>query len=669
MWQHISRIDKQNFDLKLEVFHRRQRNDHLESKVQDLEAAEASYDDLQAKYDSLLLEFDQQKLVLDDAVLHICELQTEKEELQATLGAQYAGLSDGCFSASASGCESRMTFARALEDPPKTSTQASDTHLSHQDTTNSAQTPSTSPGTAHPPQALVASPPLRKGKGSTANLRSLHVSTDDLCESTSLGSKAIRREGVMTVDDEEEDLDGLVLNSPRLSILSESGFSSVYGSPDDNNRATAPPENEPTRSLSPLHGKDRPVQRSAQREARIDHWMQGKSQPSTPPRQKPLRKAPSDRFISIGEVLKEGPAYPHSVEEPPHSPQEQRSPRSVRRGQKGAQSVYPAKSLATRARSHSSSNKSSNIGGKMPPTPDTMSTATVGANSSNQSIVTEKSLLDHSRPPTNGYASLVADGRQMSAEINDFSNHSTRGLGLDKTIRSDFESDGSDDDAQSTQVESGDFHAASHVHNASATLPFMGSQIDPRDAVGFQRNGRPPLTHHATDLEFAGDGYAVVQPSRTISYPSSRGPRHAATQLSPQSQKSFKTAERASVSSTTGSPRSRGLSDMPTMFNGDGRNTSPMKPEGHENPRSAVDRNSADQSHTQIRQAGGRFQLFRRSNSQTANALLDKTSSKRPRPVRSHSSTRAQPRLPNPSNIHGKSPIPISRNRAWADMS
>ena len=672
MQEHISKTDKQNFDLKLQVFHLRQRNDILEGRVEELEAREVDYGELQTKYEALLLESDRQKLILDDAVAQIIDLQGENEELQAALGSHYAGIS----SLQPVGSRSSQRAPSTNGHPPVPSTPPQAAGRPSQQRQASARSLRSSTSRRN----LVTPPPPREDKKRTTGLHSFYQSGETLNQANPSLISVNKPGSVFSGDDEDDHYDRQMLNSPRLSILSESGFSSIYGSPKDSIQASSPTENEKSRSLSPPRDESSPSQRSAQREARINLWIEEKPSSSTPVKRAPKAGA-NDRFTSIEQVLRNKSSV--SREQPrelvTQEQQKQSPPRKANDSQRRREMKGPSRILTTQSRSHSSSlTGSMTFGGKLPPTPDTMSTATIGGpNSSTQSIITEKSLLDHSGPPSKGYANLVAYGRPRTSD-SDSPRQSPnqlrkglKGLGFDDELGLEH----SDDEVQSTHAEPGepgDLAMEATDLRPPTSSPFMGGPVHTDRLSGATGNSRPPLTTHQTDLMFNGEGFALVQPSRTISYPSPRGSsRHTSARLSPISQRSGRSQN---------SQKSSGMSDRTVMQSPklvhDSRGTAVTTPtrllSKEDNPMSlakplehwsptfiGLSQQYSETANIQ-RPKSGRFQFFRRSNSQNAATVLNgqTTSPARPPVVRSTSSTRAQPRLPRPESFYGMKPKP-----------
>ncbi|TGO85860.1 hypothetical protein BPOR_0357g00060 [Botrytis porri] len=81
MEETVSILHKQNFDLKLELFHRRQRQEILESEVDQLRKQTKQQAEVQEINDALLKELEKRDQAVEQAVGLICELEAKVERL------------------------------------------------------------------------------------------------------------------------------------------------------------------------------------------------------------------------------------------------------------------------------------------------------------------------------------------------------------------------------------------------------------------------------------------------------------------------------------------------------------------------------------------------------------------------------------------------------------
>ena len=167
----------------------------------------------------------------------------------------------------------------------------------------------------------------------------------------------------------------------------------------------------------------------------------------------------------------------------------------------------------------------------LPPTPDTMSTQKE-ANSSNQSIITEKSLRELTRFPAKDLSAMIPDDRPHTAGTSsiDFAN-------LDNY---------DDNEQRSEHPQQSEAHTDAFIKESlEPSFPFLarGSSVKARQLMGGDAPTRPPLTTYATNLMFDGDGIDDIQPSRGMSYPSpTKETRRRSTAFSPLRPEHHRTA-------------------------------------------------------------------------------------------------------------------------------
>lgn len=631
MEQHLSKINKQNFDLKLEIFHLRQRNEVAETKIGKLQTVEKDNEEMQSINEDMLLELEKRDVAIKEAVNLICELEAKIEEMG----------------------EAEMYFGQTPKAPDIASSPLSKNEPQDSSTPpNDYQSPASqaalqeqtkrdlSPRRHQRPKPLV--PPmaksarklpsfLREHKKSTTVLRSLYSNDGSVGRPVSVFSGD---------DEDDEEEDGNMNDSPRLSILSASGFSSIYGDGKDSDRITALQTDadselrqlpsQTARSVSPPEN---------QRETRLQKWIEERNRPTTPTRTSP-KPAMTGRFSSIGEVLNDNSGVDHEyLTTDKHSPK-----RNVR--EEGS----PKETVHNEAGKHQRRPSSPAFGGPMfggpmlPPTPGTMSTVTIAGNSSTPSIVTEKSLMDGTPFPARGCSAFLHDDRPRSSDstfIKNVSNALT------------YEED---------------------LPQKSVTPPRYRVAFDHIDQV--RTATRPALTTSATSHVFSGEAYANMQPSRTLSYPSPAGrARRHSGQLSPMSEKSVGSIgerssslareERRSQSSANVTPTKRRTREPQKPFDQDpttpAADVSDAQPESDpklgrsSSLRSKINKMSLTSSQPTHQSVASR--LFRRSNSQSAQ--LPRPQSTTPsRPPLSRETTPARhARIPRPTSSYGANPV------------
>lgn len=415
-------------------------------------------------------------------------------------------------------------------NPSHTATSAPENHSG----TDSALKPN--PSRSPPRQPSF----LRDSKRSSAALRSFYASRNHSFAS-------VRPSSVLSDDEFNDELERQ-MQSPRLSILSESGFSSIYGHRREKLSTPVQASTGSNKSSSP-RSDDSHMRRAAQREARINDWVEESKrlERSGTPERRASQPSSDRHFSSISEVLQKVPSSSsqQSAQASPGSKKSTTNAGQERSGRQPRAQRSPNKSLRRSAKAHEnlSSQPGSVFGSShLPPTPDTMSTATVAGNSSTQSVITEKSIADSRLLITDGFASLVGQDQAKSARQQ---RHK-----VDRVVHKDaFET--SDDDAVSTRAEQSDFEPVKNDASYHGEPTFIGGPIK-STRFSSELPSRPSLTHHATDTMFHGAGFSPSQASRTLSYPSpSGGSRKASSQLSPASKRSSEVPSERTITSPT----------------------------------------------------------------------------------------------------------------------
>ena len=211
--QHVSKLNKQNFDLKLELFHRRQRSDAMEAELEKMKSLEDENAELHSINDDLLKELELRDVAVKEVVALICELEAKIEaaelrQLTSDHGLRDDGTPGPYQNPSSSG------FRDALRTPPPSQ--------DHEDQLSPLRQPHTADPHATTKPKTLGRPPsfLQEKKPSTSALRSVYQADGNP------SFISLNRAGSPM---KSNDPDTYTLNSPRLSMLSESSFLSVYG--------------------------------------------------------------------------------------------------------------------------------------------------------------------------------------------------------------------------------------------------------------------------------------------------------------------------------------------------------------------------------------------------------------------------------------------------------
>ncbi|EFQ30148.1 uncharacterized protein GLRG_05292 [Colletotrichum graminicola M1.001] len=227
----VSTLHKQNFDLKLELFHRRERQTALEARIDALETEKTQMDDVN---DRLLDELEKRDKAVQEAVQMIVNLEAQVamllKEREMVRHFDAAGIR------ALEALEHRLDIATPKPREANLARREADA------------------------KALNRMPSfLSDHTENTENLRNVYLSSRGSLLSLSM----LATEG--------EDADARRVNdmtSPSLSVLSESSFTSVYGEKDDVDRAILARVNEPSPDIGqspcspkPSRGSDQPRDR------------------------------------------------------------------------------------------------------------------------------------------------------------------------------------------------------------------------------------------------------------------------------------------------------------------------------------------------------------------------------------------------------------------------
>ena len=617
MQEHISKMSKQNFNLKLEVHYCRERNKALETKVEKFQELEADNRELQSINEELMSELETRIVAVEQAVDVICEREATIEELEAKNKELEMAVVKMDFSRSPDSSDAEPA-KEGTEMIASTLSTVSGTELSDssRNTGIGVQTQPLSehslsaPDTLSPPKQSARRIPsfMRDNKKSTTVLRSLYSSNGNP-SFVSLG----RPVSILSGDDDDDRLDRQMSNSPQLSILSESGFESIYGGRKDHTSGETDGEDNIAESHLPKLPSN-PPQRNAQSQLRLRRWLDEKNMTRTPS----PKGIADDKVSSIGEILSQAP-----------TPSQDRNATAVKVTDYPHEQRTPEKRQGKQPRNHEKRSSSPTFAGPifgaavLPPTPDTMSTATLNANSSTASIITEKSLLDY---PAKAYSALLPDTRPHSSESGNRS-------GSSGSLR---------DTAQ----------------------PGMSAQSHTRGISESHAPRRPSLTISGADT-FSGGSSSSTQASRTLSYPSptSRA-RRLSSQRPPQS---YRGSDSNSDKTVDQSPQERLRSGSaatitPTRRTARDDHRSPLSPQEATapSPITALPHVAASPP----RSSSLRSKIvsrFSRSSANNATRITNPSSNlndstpSRPPVTRAPASTQ-HARLPRPASLYGQHP-------------
>lgn len=442
----LDRLNKQNFALKLEIDRRRDHTQKLQEQldgmremVERAERLEDEHAELLRINSQLVVELEKRDKAVEEAMDIICDLEEQNNDLvernsntrpsTAHADSGYAGteLPEQDSPSSRPGASTQPKSPTINVRQPSAASQKLQGLLNGQTPVRSKREPNI----------------LSEQKPSTHALRSVYMENAKQLNSVkSFQSLLSRQEN--RLDEEIDD----ALNSPRLSVLSESSFPSIYSpkqnlSPDQ--FAWEDAIEEDGDSL-PMHTRSHPRQDSikrvsqwiSQRDAaettpsksnHISSPLQLKMEEDMPPPSLPRHATPQSHYHSLNNALSTAATS---------------SPEFLRRHDHHEQlAARASKSKPSRPRPISLIGQTPGEP-LLPPTPDSVSTRMLRA--SRSSIVGDRSLLDVTPAVVKGYDALEPGvrtaPRQMrsSVELSSAYNSSERrrrtsvhGLGLDES--------------------------------------------------------------------------------------------------------------------------------------------------------------------------------------------------------------------------------------------
>jgi len=309
--QQVTTLHKQNFDLKLELFHRRQRQEALEARLEAAEKQLAEQAELQEVNEQLLAELEKRDIAVEEAVCMIVTLEDKVEKLMQDR-------------------ENVRAFEKDYEPGYYTD--------------NNDGPPSSPPQFDNRQMGMTRMPSFLSETTEGADaLRSLYLPNNHSYSDATLPKLL-----------EDGTNDGM--NSPRLSVLSESSFVSVYGDKQQALMLLDEPEELPRRHRA---------------SSSVEKWVEERPVPAATPIRPspPLRKS---QFLSINDVL-ESPLQ--RLEKLKHT---------LEKTNRGLQTLPDRNASVQEKRQskelrylYTSENTSFEHQHALPPTPDTISTNTL----------------------------------------------------------------------------------------------------------------------------------------------------------------------------------------------------------------------------------------------------------------------------------------------------
>ncbi|KFY20381.1 hypothetical protein V491_03763, partial [Pseudogymnoascus sp. VKM F-3775] len=285
----VSALLNENFDLKLKLHHRKEQQSKLEERLESLEEQVKQQHELQDMNEQLVSELAKRDVAIEQAVNVIIELEEKVDKLmeernavkslQAATSLYLSDRDDGTNSGTNSGSNSQIMTSSPPDDP-RYRANNDITPLGHrrQESHN---------------RSLARMPSfLSEQTEETEALRSLYIPRDQ----TSLPRLSEDNGG--KGDDMLSELSGM--NSPRLSVLSESSFISVYG---------AKSNGQDLESLDlEYENMDSPAPNRFMNASSVDQWVGDGLKNATTMERKASGRVPGvvavGQFLSINNVMK-----------------------------------------------------------------------------------------------------------------------------------------------------------------------------------------------------------------------------------------------------------------------------------------------------------------------------------------------------------------------------
>lgn len=417
--QQVSTLHKQNFDLKLELFHRRQRQETLEHKLQKAEKQIAEQAELQEVNEELLSELEKRDQAVEEAVNIIVTLEEKVERLMKER--------EGVRSFEA---DYESTYFRPSHDDglPSSPPRFDDTRLRPQ-----KSVPRMPSFLSEPSQGVEA-------------LRSLYL---PYSEST-----------LPKLSEDSRDGSPEQMNSPRLSVLSESSFLSVYG--------------EKFQLDTPEEEAELP-RRHVRSSTSVENWIDERPAPDVTPA-KPSTRNPALQkrgYLSINDVL-ESPLQrleklKNTLEKANGSLVSTQAPSSKEKRKTRDMPRLLSTNTHSFDRQHT-----------LPPTPDTISTDTLRHfKNSNDAMIQHRKASGTFLNST----STFPTARQYQSDM------SLRPRSAGETITSRREGHGWDTETQEEFTETGSISSTNSTYNGTSSYQYPTRARTPPDLFSFRGGG------------------------------------------------------------------------------------------------------------------------------------------------------------------------------------
>ncbi|EMC98126.1 hypothetical protein BAUCODRAFT_413912 [Baudoinia panamericana UAMH 10762] len=455
MDEQLDRLSKQNFALKLELDHRRDHTARLQEQLEAMRAQIERTEQLEAEHAELLRinselvgEMEKRDRAVQEAVDYICELEEKVTELEERRN--HTRPSTGNADSGYAGTETHEQAPPS--SPPEVGTRK--------------HSPTSAPSASLPAASAASQPSFMSQKNtSTQALRNAYLeASHSLRPVLSFNSLLSKRESRLG-DGVEDDL----LTSPRLSVLSESSFPSLYSpkqrSSPDKFAWEAEADEEDMQDCF-AHSRQDSIKR-------VSRWMEDRNVSEETPSRSTRVTSPLAQQLEqdVADVpSRQGEAGYQSLNDAlstATTAAQQQSCEQLR----SANTMKPRASEARKALAPRQQRKMpGTLGGPvfgeplLPPTPDSASTQML--RTSNSSIVGARALLDDkdiaAESPDGHRSSLRTTSKPLRSSVEPngallrYHNHQQRSSRL-QTKDGDSSSDEDDDDGDARSVTVKDF--------------------------------------------------------------------------------------------------------------------------------------------------------------------------------------------------------------------
>jgi hypothetical protein len=458
----VSKLSKENFNLKLELHHRRERQETLEARLEAAEKQLIDQKELQEVNDQLLAELEKRDKALEEAVILICDLEDKNDRLME-----------------------EREVVRSFDTQYK----------SH---TGIANDPSSSPPQFQQKlstnKTIIRMPSFLSDTGeSTEALRSLYLPH---CQSL---PKLLEEQSIDEIDR---------LGSPHLSVLSESSFVSIYGEKKSPRSADDEEEEEEEEAELPM--------RRLRTSESVERWIDDRPVSTA----LALRNDNGKKnYLSLNDVVES----PLQRIEKLKSNQEKNvsSVRAARRQLESGTSLRESGKQRDNLRRVFVEKSSFNLQEGLPPTPDTVSTSTLRNFQTSTETITQDTgdhtfLNSVSTFPTASLAPPAAyqTNRTRPRSAGETINSRREGHGWDTETQDDISSTVSTKDSfhQPERARTPDLFSFSNLVNPS----------DDSEDDSFADFGRNMMFSHAPGLpSLTASRYVTLRQSNVAENPAS----------------------------------------------------------------------------------------------------------------------------------------------------